>query len=156
MLEEIQDFFKDVDDIDLIDFSTNFIIGEKPVHERTSTLIKKFLDLHGLNSIYADHIYNIKNRPIFLRGGISGKSVLDKINSAITFIICQRFTTMAYEGKIADNENRIMFNDLKVKLLDIYWHLNQNEQYMHSKEGDEKELNEITSMEWKSVKKNSS
>lgn len=149
MLEEVEKFFKDVDNIRLVDFYTNFLSENKPIHEETRELVKKFLDDHGLNNAHTNMIYDLKNKPMFFRCSSSERTVLNKIHFIISDIITQRFTNMVYDGKIIENENKLSFIFLKEELMNVYACLNSNGNYMFSFEEDMKMSKKIRETRWK-------
>lgn len=148
MINEIEEFFEGVEDHILSDFNESFYAVKIPTYDETSDLINKFLESTGLSTAYANHIID-KNEPksFFSASSSSEKEVLSNVQIAILMVISFRFNKGSVINK--DRENKIDFLTMKEKLLDICWHLNNNEIYIYSKEEDFKLTNKVESMKWR-------
>lgn len=150
MIDEIEKFFEGVEDHILSDFNESFYAVKVPIYDETSDLINRFLESTGLSTAYANHIID-KNEPksFFSRSSGSEREVLSNVQITILMVISSRFNKGCFIGSIKDCENKIDFLTMKEKLLEICWHLNNNEVYMYSKEEDFKLTSKVENMKWR-------
>lgn len=149
-MNELEEFFKDVDDALFLDVLDMFTVGDlTSKNEKATRLLTEFLIGAGIFDSYKN-INHDQNNPkqLFTRASHSDREVIITLLHQFYKEVPYRLKKRIKADKKRESKNKKGFNYLKSSLLEMFRCLNENESYFFSKDEDSTKCDEIASMKY--------
>lgn len=143
--ELVLDYFKDIDDT-TVSAVVDAMVYFNPITDRkskASEVIEKFLKDNGLEQAFLNYTHDYRSESkYFNRASLSEIDMVEKVKNAFLNLSYNRYRVLVNKKK----EKTSNFNFMKKRLLEIFECLNNNENYIYSKEDDAKMVAKIEAM----------
>lgn len=169
-IEQLQkiifEYFKDTDDITLIEIINSFVYDIPNPSLGAGKIIEKFIEDNGLEKAFINYHYDKDNSQYFRRSNMSETSMIENIKMSFLGLSYNRFSkNTEFDSKIKAVEEKIAKREIKIQkikdtantksliflkntILSCYSTLNNNDNYFYNKKEDAKFVSDIKKFEF--------